>query len=90
MAAFAYGLIASETKRQYPRRFQNFLDFIYIAGTLDKQVKQFASKAKKSQVGTGQSHVIYSSSLKFLKKFNLNFVFLFMLNFIFQIQNSLI
>jgi hypothetical protein len=53
MAAFAYGLIASETKRQYPRRFQNFLDFIYIAGTLDKQVKQFASKAKKSQVGTG-------------------------------------
>jgi hypothetical protein len=48
MAAFAYGLRAPETKRQYPKRFQNFLDFLDIAGTLDEQAKQFASKPKEN------------------------------------------
>jgi len=37
MAAFMYGLRAPDTKRQYPRRFQYFLNFLQISGTLKEQ-----------------------------------------------------
>jgi hypothetical protein len=47
MAAFMYGLRAPDTKRQYPRRFQYFLNFLSIQGTLDEQAKQFTLKARQ-------------------------------------------
>jgi len=37
MASFMYGLRAPDTKRQYPRRFQYFLNFLKLTGTLDEQ-----------------------------------------------------
>jgi len=36
MAEFRYGLRAPDTKRQYPRRFQYFLNFLKIEGTLEE------------------------------------------------------
>jgi hypothetical protein len=45
MAAFMYGLRAPDTKRQYPRRFQYFLNFLKLSGTLGEQAKQFVLKA---------------------------------------------
>lgn len=44
-----YGLRAPDTKRQYPRRFQYFLDFLGIPGTLEEQAKQFVLKARENQ-----------------------------------------
>jgi hypothetical protein len=38
-----YGLPAPDTRRQYPRRFQYFLNFLKLPGTLTKkeQIKDF-------------------------------------------------
>jgi len=46
MEAFIYGLRALDTKRQYPRSFQYFLNFLSIQGTLDEQAEQFTLKAR--------------------------------------------
>jgi hypothetical protein len=46
MATFRYGLRAPDTKRQYPRRFQYFLDYLKFSGRLDEQAKQFLTNAK--------------------------------------------
>ena len=43
MVAFMYGLRAPDTRRQYPRRFQYFLNFLSIPGTLQEQARQAAS-----------------------------------------------
>jgi hypothetical protein len=48
MTAFRYGLRAPDTKRQYPRRFQYFLNFLQLSGTLDEQTKQFTLKAREN------------------------------------------
>jgi integrase len=48
MAAFMYGLRAPDTKRQYPRRFQYFLNFLSIPGTLEEQAKPFTLKAREN------------------------------------------
>ena len=48
MAAFMYGLQAPDTKRQYPRRFQYFLNFLQFSGTLEEQAKQFTLKAREN------------------------------------------
>jgi hypothetical protein len=48
MAAFMYGLRAPDTKRQYPRRFQYFLDFLKIPGILEEQARQFILKAREN------------------------------------------
>jgi integrase len=48
MAAFMYGLRAPDTKRQYPRRFQYFLNFLMLPGTLEEQAKQFTLKAREN------------------------------------------
>ena len=42
-----YALKAPESKRQYPKRFKVFLDYLQIEGDLDTQSKKFLSKAKK-------------------------------------------
>src|SRR5215475_1476555 len=48
MVMFRYGLRAPDTRRQYPRRFQYFLDYLKMQGTLDDQAKQFISNARKN------------------------------------------
>jgi hypothetical protein len=39
LAMFLYALKAPETKRQYPRRFKVFLDFLHLEGTFEEQIK---------------------------------------------------
>jgi hypothetical protein len=46
LAMFLYALKAPETKRQYPRRFKVFLDFLHLEGTFEEQIKQFLIKAR--------------------------------------------
>ena len=46
LAMFLYALKAPETKRQYPRRFKVFLDFLKLEGTFEEQTKQFLMKAR--------------------------------------------
>jgi hypothetical protein len=48
MASFVYALKAAETQRQYPRRFQTFLDFLGYKGTLPDQAKLFLTNARKN------------------------------------------
>jgi len=55
LATFMYGLRAPDTRRQYPRRFQYFLDFLRIPGTLEEQAKQFVLKARENQVWAQES-----------------------------------
>jgi hypothetical protein len=50
MVIFRYGLRAPNTKRQYPRRFQYFLNFLELPGTLDEQAKQSITKAKDNSI----------------------------------------
>jgi integrase len=38
---------SSESKRQYPRRFKMFLDFLKLEGSLEDQAKQFLIKARQ-------------------------------------------
>jgi len=40
MEVFTYALKAPESKRQYPRRFKPFLDFLRLEGTLNEQARQ--------------------------------------------------
>ncbi|MFZ0893662.1 MAG: hypothetical protein WAZ77_04085, partial [Candidatus Nitrosopolaris sp.] len=49
MASFLYALKAPESRRQYPRRFKMFLDFVNIQGTLEEQAKQFVIQAREEQ-----------------------------------------
>lgn len=46
LTVFMYALKAPESKRQYPKRFKMFLDFLKIPGDLDSQAKKFLSEAK--------------------------------------------
>lgn len=45
LTAFTYALKAPESKRQYPRRFKIFLDYLKLEGPLEKQADQFYLKA---------------------------------------------
>jgi hypothetical protein len=49
LAKFTFGLKASETKRQYPRRLEVFLDFLGFDGLFETKVLQFYNKAKKNK-----------------------------------------
>jgi integrase len=46
LSMFLYALKAPESKRQYPRRFKMFLDYLNLKGTIQEQAKQFLSKAR--------------------------------------------
>ena len=46
---FSYTLKAPETKRQYPRRFKMFVDFLKLEGPLEEQAKPFLLKARENQ-----------------------------------------
>jgi hypothetical protein len=47
MAIFMYGLKSPESRRQCPRRFKMFLDFLGLEGTIDEQAKQFQDRSRK-------------------------------------------
>ena len=49
LATFIYGLRAPDTRKQYRRRFQYFLDFLRISGTIEEQAKHFVLKARENQ-----------------------------------------
>jgi hypothetical protein len=46
LQVFLYALRAPETRRQYPRRLQAFLDFLDLEGSLEVQAQEFLSRAK--------------------------------------------
>jgi integrase len=46
MAVFLYAVKSPESKRQYPRRFKMFLDFLGFGGALDDQAREFLRNAK--------------------------------------------
>ena len=46
MVMFRYGLRAPDTKRQYPRRFQYFLNYLKLPGMLDEQAMRFVTNAR--------------------------------------------
>jgi integrase len=46
MAVFLYAVKSPESKRQYPRRFKMFLDFLHLPGDLQDQAKEFLRNAK--------------------------------------------
>ena len=48
MVIFKYGLRAPDTRRQYPRRFQYFLNFLRLPGAIEEQAKQFITKAREN------------------------------------------
>jgi integrase len=48
MTKFMYALKAKESKRQYPRRFKTFLDFLGLEGTIDEEANQFLQNMKNN------------------------------------------
>jgi hypothetical protein len=46
MTIFLYALKSPESKRQYPRHFKMFLDYLNLKGTIQEQAKQFLVKAR--------------------------------------------
>jgi len=55
LTVFTYALKAAESKRQYPKRFKVFLDFLKIEGDLETQANNFIFKAKKDTMWAQQS-----------------------------------
>src|SRR5215469_15283898 len=47
MAVFLYAVKSPESKRQYPRRFKMFLDFLGIDDSLKEQAEEFLKNAKQ-------------------------------------------
>jgi hypothetical protein len=47
MAVFLYAVKSPESKRQYPRRFEMFLDFLGLGGSLKEQAEEFLKNAKR-------------------------------------------
>jgi hypothetical protein len=41
-----YALKSRESRRQYPRRFKMFLDYLSLEGTINEQAKQFLLNTK--------------------------------------------
>ena len=48
IAVFMYALKAAESRRQYPRRFKIFLDYLRLEGNLEEQAKELHLKATES------------------------------------------
>jgi integrase len=55
MSSFMYALRAPDTRRQYPRRFQFFLNFLTLSGTLHDQARDFVSKARENPMWVQES-----------------------------------
>jgi hypothetical protein len=48
MAVLLYAVKSPESKRQYPRRFKMFLDFLGFGGSLEDQAEEFLKNAKQN------------------------------------------
>jgi hypothetical protein len=48
MTVFMYALKAPESRRQYPRRFKIFLDYLGLKENLEEQAQEFYSKASEN------------------------------------------
>jgi integrase len=48
MSVFMYALRAPESRRQYPRRFKVFLDYLGLEGSIEDQARQFVDKARNN------------------------------------------
>ena len=48
---FLFALKAPESKRQYPKRLEIFLNFLKLDGTFEEKAIAFYEKAKKNQTG---------------------------------------
>ena len=49
---FLYALKAPDSKRQYPRRFEYFLDYLKLTGTLKEKCLIFYEQAKQEPLWT--------------------------------------
>ena len=49
LAMFMYALKAPESKRQYPKRFEKFLDYLKLEGTFEDKALSFYKKAIENQ-----------------------------------------
>jgi hypothetical protein len=47
MARFLYALKSKEAKRQYPRRFKVFLEYLKLDGPIDQQAIAFLLNTKQ-------------------------------------------
>jgi hypothetical protein len=56
-----YALKAKESKRQYPRRFKMFLDFLGLEGTINEQAKQFLENTKRNPQWTEDEFINFVS-----------------------------
>ena len=50
LAVFMYPLKAPETKREWPRRPNMFLEFLGLEGTIEQKAEQFFIKAKHKTI----------------------------------------
>jgi hypothetical protein len=48
MSIFLYALKAPESRRQYPRRFKMFLDFLKLQVTIEEQAMEFLTKTRQN------------------------------------------
>ena len=59
MSTFMYALKAPDTKRQYPRRFQYFLNFLGIPGKLEQQAEAFVLNASQNLIWAQESFMSF-------------------------------
>ena len=61
MTKFMYALKCKESKRQYPRRFKMFLDFLKLEGTINEQSKEFLTNTKSNPQWTEERFMDFVS-----------------------------
>ncbi|HEX6294531.1 MAG TPA: hypothetical protein VFZ46_05200 [Nitrososphaeraceae archaeon] len=61
---FLYALKAPDSKRQYPRRFEYFLDYLGLNGTLKEKCHTFYEQAKEESLWTQYQIMQYIEFLK--------------------------
>ena len=61
---FLYALKAPDSKRQYPRRFEYFLDYLGLSGTLKEKCSIFYEQAKHEPLWTQHQIMQYIEFLK--------------------------
>ena len=61
MSKFMYARKSKESKRQYPRRFKMFLDYLKLEGTINEQAKQFLANTKNNPQWTEEKFMDFVS-----------------------------
>ena len=61
MTKFMYALKSRESKRQYPRRFKMFLDYLKLEGTINEQAKEFLLNTKNNPQWTEEKFMDFVS-----------------------------